>query len=95
MSVKILIKRNVPQDKVKELMPIVKKLRALATNQPGYISGETLKNIDQPNEYLVISTWLSLEAWERWKQNKARMELQVMIDTLLGEVTEYGVYSYS
>jgi heme-degrading monooxygenase HmoA len=95
MAVKILIKRNVPVDKIRELMPIVKRLRALATNQPGYISGETLKNVEQPTEYLVISTWLSMEAWQEWFGNKERVELQAMIDALLGEKTEYGVYSYS
>ena len=95
MAIKILIRRNVPENKVKELMPVVKRLRALATTQPGYISGETLKNIDRPSEYLVISTWLSVEAWQNWFNDKERKELQAIIDTLLGEKTEYGIYSYS
>ena len=59
MAVKILIKRNVPADKAKEMIPLFRKLRALATEQDGYISGETLKSLDRPDTCLVISTWQS------------------------------------
>lgn len=94
MGVKIIIKRNVPADKQEELRPLLVQLRALATTQPGYISGVTLRHMDRPNEYLVISTWQSREDWDRWTQNKQRQEVQDTIDTLLGEESDYDVYLY-
>ena len=60
MAVKIVIRRKVPGKKEKELLPLLIQLRALATAQPGYISGETLRNMDNPEEYLVISRWKSV-----------------------------------
>jgi heme-degrading monooxygenase HmoA len=94
MAVKILIKRSVPANKAKNLMPLFQHLRMLAMNQPGYISGETLKRIDNPGKYLVISTWNSVDNWRQWVINKQRIELQNQIDALLGEKTEYEIYEY-
>jgi len=95
MAVKILIKRNIPQYRAKDLMPFFRQLRAIASNQPGYISGETLKRIDRSGQYLVISTWRSNDDWQRWVQSKKRTEIQSMIDSMLGEITEYEIYEYN
>ncbi len=94
MAVKVMIKRTVPADKVKDLSPLLIELRTLAMQQPTYISGETLKRIDNPGQYLVISTWQTLDDWRKWVASKERADLQTRIDALLGEKTEYEVYTY-
>ncbi len=94
MAVKILIKRTVPAKKVRELLPLFQQLRALAMSQPGYISGETLKRVDSPGQYLVISTWQSIDNWRRWVTSKERMQIQNQIDALLEEKTDYEIYQY-
>lgn len=94
MAIKIIIKRIVSEEKEKYLTPLLKQLRALATNQPGYISGETLKRIDNPGEYLVISTWQSAGEWDKWISSEERKGVQNKIDALLGKKTEYEVYAY-
>ena len=97
MAVKILIKRSVPVKKAAKLLPLFQELRNLAMSQPGYISGETLQRIDNENteEYIVISTWQSVENWRTWATSKARAEIQQQIDEALNEKTEYEVYAYS
>ncbi|MFP4349260.1 MAG: antibiotic biosynthesis monooxygenase family protein [Thermodesulfobacteriota bacterium] len=94
MAVKILIKRKVPREKAREMIPLFRKLRTLATNQPGYISGETLKSLDRPDVFLVISTWQSAEDWEKWLISKERQAVQDQVDALLGGKTEYEVFHY-
>jgi heme-degrading monooxygenase HmoA len=94
MAVKILIKRRVPKAKEAKLLPLLLDLRSKATTQPGYISGETLRNVNDPEDYVVISTWQSVEAWKTWEGNKGRAETQGKIDSLLGEKTAYGIYFY-
>lgn len=92
MSVKIFIKRKGVEKNIIELTVLLKKLRSLTLNQPGYIYGETLRRIDQPDESMVISTWRSLQDWENWQKNEERISIQSEIDLLLGEETEYAVY---
>jgi heme-degrading monooxygenase HmoA len=50
--------------------------------------------IDKHNEYLVISTWKDIAAWNAWKENQQRKELQRQIDVMLNEPTQYEVYSH-
>ena len=93
MTVKIIIKRQVSDIQSAQLAPFLKKLRNLAMNQPGYITGETLKRIDPPGQNLVISTWESIEAWQQWVANPERVPVQTHIDVLIGAPTSYEIYS--
>ena len=94
MGVEVLIRRKFEAKNADGLAPIIVKLRSLATMQPGYISGETLKCIDPSgeNEYLVRSTWDTLENWKTWLKSNQRIALQDQIDRITKEKTEYRVY---
>lgn len=92
MAVKIFIKRKVLNKNIIDLMIMLRKLRTLTLSQPGYISGETLKRIDIPDECVVISTWRSIDDWNHWIRDEKRVNIQREIDDLLGEKTEYAVY---
>jgi heme-degrading monooxygenase HmoA len=94
MDIKIIIKRIVSKDKVKEMIPYFRQIRALAIGQEGYISGETLKSLDSPESFMVISSWNSPEDWEKWMLNKERQEVQEKVDALLGRKTEYERFHY-
>lgn len=101
MLVRVIMTRQVAQrggGLDASLLPILSELlielRSMANHQPGYISGETLRNVYSPGEYVVISTWISLEAWENWFANERRAELEGRIDALLGAPTSYKIYEY-
>ncbi len=94
MSVKIFIRRKIPDDRTIDLLPLFRRLRILANNQPGYISGETLKNVNDPGEYLVISTWQSIDNWREWLVSRDRIEIQDEIDARLDEASIYEIYQY-
>ena len=94
MAVKIIIHRRVPRGKESQLLPLLIDLRSKATSEAGYISGETLRNVSDPQEYVVISTWQSAEAWKAWEGSKGRSQIQSKIDALLDEKTVYGIYFY-
>jgi heme-degrading monooxygenase HmoA len=94
MAIDVLIKRRVEQGRqAKELVPLILHLRALATYQPGYISGTTLSNLEHPEECLVISRWESIDDWNRWRQSKQRSEIEQKIEMLTGEKAEYNIYA--
>jgi len=94
MSIKALIKRTVPQEKARNMLHLFMEMRTLATAQPGYISGETMKSIEKPDEYLVISTWESADDWGKWMLSKERQAIQGKIDALLGGKTTYEIFKY-
>jgi len=93
MAISVMIQRTFSdKEKAAKLAPLIVEIRSLATIQPGYITGRTLRCLDCPGEYLVISTWNSLDDWNRWLKSEQRMALQKQVDDLLGEKTQYRVY---
>ena len=94
MTIRILIRRTVPEDKARDLIPMFKQIRQLAVQQNGYISGETLRNYNNPEEFLIISSWQSVSDWETWLKNQERQKLQDEIDRLLGGKTRYDIFHY-
>jgi heme-degrading monooxygenase HmoA len=94
MAVKVLIRRKVPEDKAKQMIPLFREMRTLANQQPGYITGETMRNLEKPDEFLVISTWETSDDWKRWVQSDERQQIQSKIDGLLGGETDYEIFHY-
>ncbi|OGP57405.1 MAG: hypothetical protein A2V65_00485 [Deltaproteobacteria bacterium RBG_13_49_15] len=94
MAVKIMIRRIVAENKIKNIKPFLDRLRSIALKQTGYIYGETLRSYDNPEEYLVISTWRSIDDWNLWFKNPERRRIQNEIDELTGTKTEYKIYQH-
>jgi heme-degrading monooxygenase HmoA len=93
MAVEVIIRRTFKDQAMAEkLVPLIVQLRSMATVQKGYMTGQTLRCLDCPGEYLVISTWHTAEDWQRWFASDTRKELQQRIDDLLGEPTQYRLY---
>ena len=94
MAIKVLIERKIKPGKEKELSEVVNELRSIAIRTPGYISGETLRSIEEPSLHLVISTWKSIEDWNNWINTPERKAFQQKIDTILEEPTKITPYKY-
>ena len=95
MAIKILIKRRIPENFYNpQFGDLLRQLRGLVLSQKGYISGETLRRVDDPREYLVMGTWQNVASWEAWRASPMRAEVQKQIDDLLSTPTEYAVYEY-
>ena len=88
MAVKILIQRKVKPGKEKEFNETVKELRSMAIHAQGYISGETLRSIEDPSVHVVISTWKSIEDWNHWADSAERKAFQQKTDAMLEEPTK-------
>jgi heme oxygenase (mycobilin-producing) len=91
---KVLIKRKVPAGKGDEVLKLVGELRSLVSLQKGYVSGETLRSVEKPDELLVISIWDTEEDWNRWIETEQRQNLQSKIDGITGSITTYEKYVY-
>ncbi len=92
MAIKTLLERKIVPGNELALIDQLIGLRSKALYAKGYISGETLRSLDDPFEYLVISTWKSLDDWERWEENRERQKIQTKIDSLLLTPTVQRVF---
>ena len=92
MPVKVIIKRKWKIEQPEELLPLLSELRSQAQKQAGYISGETLRSLDDPGDFMVISEWETSDDWNKWSQSKERRDIQHKVDSLIGERSFYEIY---
>lgn len=92
--VKILLERTIKGKHVGKIVQLLRLMRVKAMQQPGYIAGETLHAADDPNHYLVISTWESLAHWEAWYKNPERQKLHDEVESYLESPTRLSIFTY-
>jgi heme-degrading monooxygenase HmoA len=81
--IKVMIDRHCQSGKENELKHLLIELRMEALQRHGYVSGETLREVDDPLNFIVISMWTTLEYWKAWDTARQRLAIEEMIDTLL------------
>jgi heme oxygenase (mycobilin-producing) len=79
MTVKIMIDRQFKQALSAENLGALNDLRAGAVNNPGYIGGETLVEVEDGKKITVVSMWSSINDWETWKNSPEREKLEKRI----------------
>ena len=93
MAVKILIKRKIKDGNMQAAARLMINTRAGAMKQPGYISSESMRSLEDPSRITVVSMWQNIEAWEAWRNSDTRKEIVAEFkEYIIGE-TEYEQYS--
>jgi antibiotic biosynthesis monooxygenase (ABM) superfamily enzyme len=92
MIAKIIIKRRFVKENKPQILSLLNKIRSIAMNQPGYISGETLMQKDFPENMAVIATWQRMEDWMVWKASEERKTYEAMLEIYQTRPTQYEEY---
>jgi heme-degrading monooxygenase HmoA len=92
MSVQVMSIRKFQIDEIEKLISLLAELSSHSKEQPGYISRETLRSLENPEEYLVRCQWETVEDWDKWLHSKERRDIQGKIDSIIGEKTFYEVF---
>lgn len=83
MAVKVLIERRVLPGQEKRALALLRTIRARCLDEPGYISGETLRDSEDAHMIIVISSWFGLMDWRRWHASAERRQLESQLRPLL------------
>lgn len=92
MIAKIIIKRSFVKENTPQILSLLNKIRSIAMNQEGYISGETLMQHDFPENMVVVATWQSMKDWLAWKSSDERKTYEAMLEIYQTRPTEYEEY---
>ena len=79
MAVKVVIERRVLPGQERRVLELLRSLRIRCLDEPGYITGETLRDSEDPQNLVVISTWFGLGDWRRWSQSAERKDYETKI----------------
>ncbi|MEW6488289.1 MAG: antibiotic biosynthesis monooxygenase [Thermodesulfobacteriota bacterium] len=83
--VRVLIERRISEGLMGDFQQALRRTRLVAVQKPGYLSGESWRDADDPNRYVVISTWTSRQAWDAWAASDARRVAMGEIRPMLQE----------
>ena len=92
--VRVIIERRCRPDKEAEIEDLLIELRTKAMQQRGFISGETLKSIDDPMLWLVISTWVDNDTWKAWENSPIRCEIMSRMEPLMFVPEKVSTFSF-
>jgi len=95
MAVRIIIYRKVKKGKESDFAKLLRELRSKAIPSKGYISGETLRALNDPHNYIVITTWQSVDDWVKWEKNPERKKIQAKIERIMAKPTKTKIYVYA
>ncbi|MBT8371228.1 MAG: antibiotic biosynthesis monooxygenase [Deltaproteobacteria bacterium] len=93
MAVKIIIKRKFKDGNMRAASRFLIENRKGAMKQPGYISSETLRSLDDKDQVVVVSMWENRDAWETWRISETRMKIKDEFKDYLVGQTGYEHYS--
>jgi heme-degrading monooxygenase HmoA len=94
MAIRVIIEREIePGNEIKFLQMLI-QLRGRAMQEKGYISGETLRALDDPNKYIIVSTWNNVEDWKSWENSPKRKEIEKELDRFLRGQSKSSIYIY-
>jgi quinol monooxygenase YgiN len=81
--IRVLIERRVVEDRISDYQLAVRVVRLRAMDCEGYTSGETLRDVDDPNRFVIISTWDDVAAWKAWAASGDRREIVTKLGPML------------
>lgn len=85
IMIRVFIERHFVEGMQEELERVVREVIQEAVHAPGYLSGEILRNLENPNHFVVISNWRSRRHWEKWLDSDQRRRVMSYVTPMLME----------
>jgi len=92
MSIKILIARKFKETVTSEILQVIDEIRIKVLRKRGYIGGETVVNVDDDREVLVISAWSNVDDWKTWYESKEWVEFEKKLIPHLEEPAKIKIF---
>ncbi|AQZ95332.1 antibiotic biosynthesis monooxygenase family protein [Halopseudomonas phragmitis] len=72
--IKVMIERVIAEGLEQPYEEVARQVLQKAIQSPGFISGESYRDLERPNHRVVVVTWLNRHSWERWENSPERQE---------------------
>lgn len=73
--IRVLIERHIAETLEEAYEQRARRVLQQAVSAPGFISGETLSDSNDPNHRITLANWRSEADWDRWFRSEDRRNL--------------------
>jgi heme-degrading monooxygenase HmoA len=81
----VLVERHIAEGMESTYEVVSHRALQSAYRAPGFINGETLRDIQRPNHHYLLSKWRSLHDWKRWYYSDERHEVMNQLNPTLAD----------
>lgn len=81
--IKVIIERKIAEGLEPNYLQAARDTLKAVLEAPGYISSESLIDVNDPNHNLIITNWTSIEAWNLWYTSEERKKVIAQIAPIL------------
>lgn len=81
--IKVIIERKIAQDMESTYDANIKNTLRAILEAPGYLSGANYKDVQDGNHRVIITNWVSLAAWKKWRDSEERRNVISGIQPIL------------
>lgn len=81
--IKVIIERTVADDLEPNYFEAIRTTLKAVLEAPGYISSESLTNINNIHHKIIITNWTSVQAWQQWYASDARKQATSAISAMI------------
>ena len=73
--IRVIIEREIAEGLEEYYEAAIANLLGAMAHAGGYLSGESLVDLQRPNHYVVVTRWADESAWNRWFHSAERQQL--------------------
>ncbi len=92
--IKVLIERQVPEELTEQYLILARQALTLSMQGSGFISGEVLHDINNPERRLVIASYRTIQDWDRWYNSEQRREIMDQLGPMLEHEEKICIYEH-
>ncbi|HBS41690.1 MAG TPA: antibiotic biosynthesis monooxygenase [Oceanospirillales bacterium] len=81
--IKVIIEREIDSGMETTYEDAIKNTLRAILEAPGYTSGATYKDAENPNRRFIITNWQSLEDWQIWARSQQRSDVVAAVRATL------------
>ncbi|WP_409526237.1 antibiotic biosynthesis monooxygenase family protein [Nitrincola sp. MINF-07-Sa-05] len=92
--IRVMIERHIALDLDEHYDRVASETLQKAMSAHGFISGEALRDIDDPMHRLVIANFRNAHDWQIWAQSEARKDMMKQMSLLLEQEEKITLFEY-
>lgn len=92
--IRVLIERHIAEELIMHYDRAAQATLQLAMQSPGFISGEVLRNVVDPNHRLIIASYRTLQDWQRWMSSDARKEMMEQLIPMMETEEKVTIFEH-
>lgn len=93
--IKVIIERHIAPTLEIPYEEEAKNFLQAAIKTPGFISGETYQNAEDPNHRFLISSWSTIANWKLWQASSERRKMMEALYPMMDREEKITILEYS